>query len=283
MKTSCYQTVMLALLVLAHNASCSEQCSGVEPKAPAELEKKVSHLETLANAGRPWKPGTDGGYFVAAARLAEQIKESPLSRNRGKLAAKVLDGLLSKDVNLREIASEELGKDEKDDDVVTSDLRAAETLAYCVLDDDAASDQDRLANARLVARFLGRIRKEKVRNFQNRKVTMNVAPPIDAPGEGMAAGMDPDDIKDPAAKAAYKAAILQNEENNVWNERQSELNSMDQPPIIEAIKKYIADAFRRRPNSGAALAECMKTAMLTEKEKKEIMDDIGSENAQADR
>ena len=269
MKRIYKQSVVLLVAVFSYHVSFGSQSSSAEQSSVADLEKKLSHLEALAKAGRPWKSGADAGYFFVAAKMAKQIKDLRPDQNRGRLAAQMLPGLLAKEAQLNEVTDEDLEMDEKGD-IGMCDLCAAEDLADCLIDDATSSDRDRQRNAHLLARYLGRVRKEKVPNFKSKEVHLNVSPPVNAPGEGMAAGMDPNDIKDPVARAAYKAAIRTNADNNIWNGRQSMLNEMDSSPTAGAIKTYIADTFHGRPNLRAALVECMSEAKLSEKEKKEI-------------
>jgi hypothetical protein len=78
--------------------------------------------------------------------------------------------------------------------------------------------------ARSVASFLGAIRSERIQNFVELPVSANVAPPDGIPGF---AGMDPNAISDPGAKAKYLEAISSNARNDSINRRQAQLEKVD--------------------------------------------------------
>lgn len=67
--------------------------------------------------------------------------------------------------------------------------------------------------------LLSRCRKQAIPNFEPLPVALNIAPPVADPTKGVAmtAGMDPEAIKDPKAKAAYLKAIAENSANRAKN------------------------------------------------------------------
>jgi len=79
----------------------------------------------------------------------------------------------------------------------------------------------RMHCARLAASFMLALNKEVIPGFKPEMVTANVAPPImPVPAQPMMAGMNPDSIKDPVARAAYQEAIAKNARANALNSRQ---------------------------------------------------------------
>ena len=108
----------------------------------------------------------------------------------------------------------------------TDDLFTMQKLASYLLSNTNASAEERRATVPLICAYLGEIRNETVPNYERKPVTRNVAPAL-PPGVPGAAGMDPDAISDPVARAKYKEAIRKNQENSLMNTRQAVLRRMN--------------------------------------------------------
>ena len=155
-----------------------------------------------------------------------------------------------------------------------SDLSAMSRLACCVSEAYRAPDtieswtsEETRRNVQLVARLLGKVRTEMVPNYRQKPVFLNIGPP--AFGDFGYAGMDPNDIKDPVARAKYLSARRENISNGISNHRQLELESLGGEMGPNLVNELI-QTFTVWDNSAATLAKCMKEARLTDKEKKEV-------------
>ena len=89
-------------------------------------------------------------------------------------------------------------------------------------------------NAGVLSEFLGKVRGEMIPGYMPKKVTANVMPPVDTTGRDgpRISGMDPDAIKDPAAREHYIQAIRENSLNNACNTRQSMLSDIIENYVI---------------------------------------------------
>ena len=163
------------------------------------------------------------------------------------------------------------------DDSSHYDLYAMDYLACRLLSNDKVSIKERRINALLLSRFLGKIRKEIIPNYKDKPVSSNVSPPRDAPPQRSPyiSGMDPKAITNPVVRAQYEAAIRENEENNNMNGRQGALRSVGDEFTTKRIIDYIIKTFRGDDTSTALLAECIKAANFTEKEKEEVLRKVG--------
>ncbi len=247
---------------------------GGEPRPAGELKKAFSQIDDSWKAGHHWKPGKDGGYFVKAARLADEITKSPPGSDARSSPLSLLSDLLSKKFEMSEITMDDL-ENPADDFIGICDLQAIACLANFLMDNRRIPNQDPATTSQILARYLGRVRSERIRDYKPKPSPLNVAPPTGG-NEPMIAGMDPDDIKDPVLRAKYKAAIREAAENSVENMRQTQLLGMDQLAISEAFISYLVETFRGRRDAAATLDECMKTAKLTDQEKKKVLDGVGA-------
>ena len=109
--------------------------------------------------------------------------------------------------------------------------------------------------------------------------------------------MDPKAITNPVVRAQYEAAIRENHENGLMNSRQFALRSVGGELTTKSIVDYIIKTFRGDvaemggkqavimddiiktfggdDASIGLLAECIKAADLTEKEKEEVLRKVG--------
>ena len=238
-----------------------------KPSAEA-LEKQAKQLEAH------WKAGKHAKYFVDASCWTMQLREAPGDKDMRKVAAEFLASLLDKEFKISDIARTPYS-DDAPNIPNTADLQAMEDLVSYFTSQDSVPLEERKSHARLLARCLGKVRTEMVPNFKRKPATMNVMPPVmpspEFPMTG-AAGMDPNDIDDPVARAAYIAAIQVNEENHLWNQRQQTLNISLDPNISRDVIYYLIETFRGEDGSSELLNECMKIAKLSDKEKKIILE-----------
>jgi hypothetical protein len=218
------------------------------------LDQQVSQNEDL------WRAGKIFEYYQRATDIVNEAKKVAVSgkTNLNDVVATLLGNLLSKEVRL----------EEADDFFEVEDLSAMERAAGYLNVRQASSSGERRRIALLLCRYLGRLRKEIIPNFKPKPTVQNVAPPLGTPGFGMP-GMDPDAISDPDARAKYKTAIRQNSLNVVETGRQLFLVRCDVIARGQIIN-YLVEAFNDGALTSTDLAECEKSAALTDDEKKEV-------------
>lgn len=207
-----------------------------------------------------WKEGRKREYFIKASRIATDVTLEKVEGDRSKFAAMFFESLLSKEATLLEKGGEELS--------------AMYKITQYMLANHKVSIEERRVNTRALSKFLGRIREETVPDFKPKRTSLNVFPPRTGKGFRLA-GMSPEAIEDPVARAQYKAAIQQNKENNVFNSRQYMLSCAGMQRTCKRIKAYMAETFRVRENPPTFAAECIKIARLSDEEAKEVMGEVG--------
>lgn len=222
-----------------------EVCFG-QKKEAVSMDTKISGAEDA------WNQGNHSKYYSNAAAIAREIKANPSKANMNGPASKLLGSLLSKQADLKEVG--------------TSDLSTMKVLAACLASNDDASINERRLTVRLLCKYLGKVRKERVPDFKPKPVEENVAPPPGVPGF---AGMSPDAIKDPAARAKYEQAIRENQDSARQNSRQAELEGMEWA-MHKQLKSYMLRTFKASDVSSTELLQCMSEASFDEKERKDI-------------
>ena len=306
-----FWTIITMSFIISENL-----CFGAEQKTIAMLDKQVMQLEET------WKAGETNEYFLKAREIAkiinphmnityteEQYEEANKLRKAGKtneyyakiedfdkeilshsitgnlnkIAAKLFDNIISKKANIINVGN--------------NDLYALEYLRSYLVANGKTSIEERRINALLLSRYLGKIRKELIPNFEPKRVMSNVAPPRDARGGFMFSGMNPAAITNPIVRAQYEAAIRENHENGLMNSRQYALRSVGDEFTTKGIIDYIIKTFRGDvaemggkqavimdniiktfdgdDASIGLLAECIQAANLTDKEKEEVLKKVG--------
>jgi hypothetical protein len=230
-------------------------CRGTEP-IPI-LERRVSQLEEL------WTTGSRGTYYKELRSLTTGILAESKKRDVNNVATELFESILSNDFEINHLAADELSE------IGMADLYAMQNLASYLLSHGDVSAAERQMNARLLCRYLGKIRRDLVPNYERKPVFTNVDPPEDVPGIKIS-GMNPEAIKDPVARAKYQAAIRKNQENNLANMRQSFLHDR-QITTTKPILAYLMKTLRAEEISPDFVDECIKSAELTDKEKREVL------------
>ena len=251
MRVLSHKYLLSGAILAAGFINCEINCQAADRSTTAQYDKQLSHLEDI------WRTGSKGDYYREAAGIAAAIRADSANADHYKPAADLLESLLSK-------RAAQLRLD-------TNGLWSMNQLASCLLSKHIASVDERRTNARLLSRFLGRVRQETVPHYKPEPVYANVRLPEGVYGF---AGMDPEAISDPVGRAKYKASIQKNEDNGIMNERQSFLQSTDRE-IGKAVINYMVEAFSAGTASPVLLEECMKSARLTDAEKKVVTDRIG--------
>lgn len=231
-----------AMLALPLN---TDTCYG-QDKADASMNTQISEAEDS------WSKGDHRKYYSKAADIAQEIRVNSSKTDLSSAAAKLLENILSKQVDPAEAG--------------TSDLATMQELASYLVSNDDVSAENRRNNVRLLCKYLGKVQKERVPDFKPKPVFENVAPPPGVPG---VAGMSPEAIKDPAARAQYEEAIRGNRENRALNARQTKLRSMEWS-MRKQLKGYMLKTFKAEDVASTALSECMKDAGFDGKEQKEL-------------
>jgi hypothetical protein len=142
-----------------------------------------------------------------------------------------------------------------------------EQLALNIIQSDrdlALHSQDA---ARSLASFLGAIRSERIPNFVALPVSANVAPPEGVPGF---AGMDPNAISDPGAKAKYLEALKANERNHSINQRQAQLGQVDRF-ISRQVLSYVGKVVKKWNVPSSEVDQWVTSGKLNESERARIV------------
>lgn len=250
MKSFILPMITIATVLVMPLITYDNVCFGVDQESIAKHEQEVSQVEEL------WKKGNIREYYSKASKLAKDIEMNSPTSDLNTVAAKLLDNLITKEVKIEEVG--------------TDDLSIMQKLAAYLISYTSASDKDRRINVKLLCRYLGKIRKEILPDYKPKPVVANVPPPPGVPGF---AGMSPEAIKGPAARARYEASIRENQENNVMNRRQAELGSQVRE-MTKPIMAYITETFHANDISSGLFTECVHGAGLREKEKEEVINKV---------
>lgn len=244
------KTVIGTMLALSF-IKCENVCFGTEKESISMLNKRVSQIEAL------WKRGNSREYYLKAAELAKDIMMNSATNNLNAISAKLLNNLISKETKIEEIDLE--------------DLLVMQKLASYLIFNTNVSVEERRTNAKLLCRYLGKIRKEIVPNYEPKPVVANVPPPIGTPCA--VSGMSPEAITDPVLRAQYEASIRKNQDNSLMNSRQAELRNIEKE-TLKPIMNYIIGTFHADDISSAFFTECIKYANFNDREKEEIVNRI---------
>lgn len=227
-------------------------CFGAGQESTVMFDQEVSQLETT------WRTVSPREYYAQTESIMKNIMTNAAAANLNNVAANLLANILSKEVDVK--------------DVKTEDLSAMRKAAlFLITSGKGVSCEKHRVNVRLLSVFLGKIRKERVKAYKPKPVVANVPSPTGFPGM---AGMSPDAIKDPVAKSKYEEAIKENQKNNVFNARQAALAEID-TELCAPIVSYMIETFRASDLAPALLRQCMDDAVLTDSEKKEILRKVG--------
>lgn len=242
---------LMAFFILVFGNGINKTCFGSESDYTRMINRKISQIENL------WLSGKIHDYYLSASNISEDILLNSKNGGLNKSAAMLFSNLISKEVDV--------------DRVGVDDLPIMRKLAsHLISSSDGSADEYRI-NAKLLCRYLGKMRKEIMPNFKPRPVFDNVAPPLGVAG---AAGMDPKAIKDPVARAKYEASIRENNINNIVNSRQITLLNMEKQ-IAAPTMSYIIRAFNASDASSFDFVECIRFGNFSESEKAEILRRLG--------
>ena len=286
MRMRCRQNILIALILGASCGICvATQLAADDARviSAKEIESELARLEET------WKAGKHVEYFGRAGETAERLQKASDAGQAVKMAATLLETMLSRELRPGEAADYLLADENNFHESCYSDLSAISELACFILDQDthvadadpsALASENGMRHAMLLAGSLGRVRKEIIPNYKEKPVSLNVAPPADT-GEFSYSGMDPNDVKDPVARRKWLDAIRENILNGVSNSRQQEARGME-PSLGRNILDYLFDTFDAiadRKGSSAVLAKCVKEARLTDKEWEELKGRLTSAKA----
>lgn len=252
MKSIFLPMIIIATVLVMPFITYDNACCGMDQESIAKHEQEVSQVEDL------WKSGNIREYYSKASNIAKDIEMNSPASNLNTIAAKLFDNLISKEVKIEEVG--------------TDDLSTMQKLASYLISYTNASGKDRQINARLLCKYLGKTRKEIIPDYKPKPVVANVPPPPGVPGF---AGMSPEAIKDPTARSKYEASIRENQENNVMNRRQAQLGNQDRE-MTKPIMAYITETFHAGDISSDVLTECLHGAGFNDKEKEEVVNNIRS-------
>ncbi|MDX9794911.1 MAG: hypothetical protein RBU24_15500 [Kiritimatiellia bacterium] len=256
MKSRHSQTLSLLLILTAMIFTKGAYlCFGANQEFAVLLHQEVMQLETT------WRKGCHRDYYAQIEIIMRKITMSNVgSGNLNSIAAKLLADILSRDADVMEVK--------------TNDLAAMRQVAlFSINSRMGISCEKHQANVRLLSACLGKIRKERVKDYNFKPVFFNVPQPLGVPGM---AGMSPDAIKDPAMRTKYIEAIKENQRNNVCNARQAALAEIEKE-LYTPIVGYMIETVHACALAPALLRQCMDEAVLTDSEKKEILRQVGQQ------
>jgi hypothetical protein len=140
---------------------------------------------------------------------------------------------------------------------------------------DNLSEQELIRRRSLVVRvvmgFFSDMNKRLHIVPENVVLEANVMPPLDNAKEGLFAGMDPEQIKDPESRAAYKKAIA---DNTLLSRNSLEQRSaQDQNQFHwEAARKFLIRVYGMRPTDFYELHDYLKLGLVSDEESRTIME-----------
>ena len=244
--------VSLFLAISGHAASLQEKISIAKSR---QLVLSFSNLTMEAEA--VW-PTNNEAYFRISEQLGTVLENLAqtnsvaltLLRNQSTLA-------LEKRIPTNPILA-----------VACYDLKvlAAQRLARLPINPN-------LEDAELLATFLGEIRRATKTNYQRATVVANVAPPIPPAGTnrmGVFAGMSPEAISDPEARAAYVKAIGENGMRACENDLQFLILPAADRKVRACFFGYTDRLFRKAPELRAQINKLAGLAHLRTEELKHL-------------
>jgi hypothetical protein len=259
MRTTCRHMILSVIWSVAAVQCDAAYLGKTEPSA-SELDGAISRAENL------WKMGKSREYYLMIDTILQDSKHTSPKKHESDVAAELLRSLLSKE------------PDTEADTIWTTDILITQKVASHLVYSPATSSDERQASVRLLSCYLGRLRKEIVPNYRRKLVLRNVCPPVIGQSTvPLSAGMDPKAIDDPTARAAYEAAIKENCRNNLMNARQYDLREAEQQ-LCKPIIAYMIETLRVEDKQSPLVAECIKSARLTEEETKKMESVVGSRN-----
>jgi hypothetical protein len=211
------------LLLLAWLVAGARTASlGAEGDVDAQFEERIIQLEAL------WQAGWIEDYYDLAESLSGEIADRSSDEDISRAAARLLDSLVAREIDapfqekeiqrLATVLTEEHENRRSSEqpvklEVVNRDLVLMRPLASHLYSNPRASAEQRRANVLVLARYLGSVRREIIRDYPFHPSSLNVMPPIlpqEARGQPIYSGMDPKALRDPVARAKYEEAILKN-------------------------------------------------------------------------
>ena len=214
MKSRVFPGIVIVSLLITLAVGVTPTCRAAD-SITTNIDSKLTELDGL------WRDGKINDYCVRAAELTTNIIGA---RQEAKVnaAVKLLENELSKGLPATVECYDA--------------LRGTQKMARLIAESTDGSPRERQDRGRLLTNYLARVRSQRIPNFQWLPVYLNVAPPIGA-GPGFA-GMNPNQISDPAIRAEYLKAIRANQLNGFTNRWQVLLRSIDGDLSIAIEKRH---------------------------------------------
>ncbi len=188
----------------------------------------------------------------------------------------VLGDILSRDDKERTLGAQLLERllmaEPPSGDVGDEDIVIFESVALHIMSSRDLSRDAARRNSLLASQLLGRLRQEIIPNFSRLPVTANVRPPPGVPGY---AGMSPEAITDPAARAEYESAIQANRKNNRINRRQHTLERVEKS-IRGHLHDYLAQLVDEASISKDHFERCLIDARIEDIERLRLLNRLKS-------
>ena len=131
----------------------------------------------------------------------------------------------------------------------------------------------RSRNTRLLMIVLSRTRAAKIPNLNPKPVFVNIEPPINPGHQQLIAGMDPADIKNPEARAAYEKALADNDKATDERSEQMAVDKILRHSVPRA-EQYLVKVYSIKPFNDAELAEYMALGNFDASSTSKVIDEV---------
>ena len=243
---------MLASLIACGTlASLPQWCAAAAQDTPMTVSSIATESAALEKQWQPREPEA-GAYFRKSAELIQKgtstsAKEDPVARY----------------AKLAEVAQNALGKDvarlQGVDRVPVYKAQADIAAALLGLDLSQVADPARMAGlresfAQIENNYVSTLARVAKAMPDPGPITLNVAPPGGSTGGPAGAGMDPKDIKDPAARRKYEADI---QANNARVAAANERSYLDRRVVelSRLLESWLRRQYARQPARDAELRQ----------------------------
>jgi hypothetical protein len=234
-----------SLIALVLLSTCGRVSANDKSIPTDSLKQQLAQLEEV------WKAGNQFEYFVEMAALTERITQLKQNDESFDLALLLFESALDKKYNFEDMPLEKL-YDCSNEDITT----LTEIAPYLLIQEKHLSSSKQRHTARLLARYLGRLRKEQIKDFKERPTPGGLNSWIDGSGNGINAREDP--------------ILRQHEYDKKSNDRQRAINYAINNLSLKIIS-FLTEFLSEKDTPGELLVECIGSARLNAIEKQVVL------------
>jgi hypothetical protein len=231
---------LIAILLLSDCGRVSANDGSVSADS---LKQQLTQLEDV------WKAGNQFDYFIGMAELTEQITKLKQNDESFDLALKLFESVLDKEYEFEEMPLREL-QDCSNEDITT----LTEMASHLLKEEELLSPPKQRQAALLLARYLGRIRKEQIVDYKERPTSLISG--INGSKSGPSAG--------------EVAIFRQHEYDIVTNARQRAINYAINNLSFKIVA-FLTEVLSEKDTPGELLVECIGIARLNAIEKQVVL------------